>query len=85
VSSLHYWRTQHQAEVDFVVKLGSGLLPVEVKSGRMDAPKIERSLRHFIDAYRPEEAWVVNRSLTENIQLNNTTVRFLPWYALMKQ
>ena len=84
VSSLHYWRTQHQAEVDFVVHFGSRILPIEVKSGRMDALRIKRSLRHFIEVYQPEEAWVVNRSLTENMQVGNTTVRFMPWYALMK-
>lgn len=83
VPSLHYWRTQNQAEVDFVVNRGASLLPVEVKAGRMSSPQIERSMHSFIETYRPPEAWVVNRSLTTKIQVNGTTVRFLPWYELV--
>jgi uncharacterized protein len=80
---IRYWRTQHQAEVDFVVFDGMVPLPVEVKAMRMNQPTIERSLRSFIDAYQPPEAWVINRNLHTERRIGVTTVRFMPWYQLV--
>lgn len=84
VASFHYWRTQNQAEVDFVVNLGSRLLPVEVKEKNLKSPEISRSLRSFIDHYQPPEAWIINRSLEESIKIDSTDVRFLPWFHLLE-
>ncbi|MDX2135478.1 MAG: ATP-binding protein [Saprospiraceae bacterium] len=83
VSSIHYWRTQHQAEVDFVVNRGADLLPVEVKSARLPAPRVERSLHSFIEAYAPAEAWVVNRTLSDEVWVGKTRVRFRQWAELV--
>lgn len=83
VASIHYWRTQNQAEVDFVVDLGRGLLPVEVKSGKKERMSIQRSMRSFIQKYRPEEAWVITRGLEDIQKVDKTTVRFRPWYSLI--
>jgi len=83
VASIHYWRTQNQAEVDFVVDLGRGLLPVEVKSGKKERMSIQRSMRSFIQKYRPEEAWVITRGLEDVQKVDKTTVRFKPWYSLI--
>lgn len=83
IAAIRYWRTQNQAEVDFVVHDGLNLLPVEVKAARMKQPQIERSLRSFIETYRPAEAWVVNRSLETSVKIDTTTVRFLPWFRLI--
>lgn len=83
-ASLHYWRTQNQAEVDFVIDTGHGLLPIEVKSGFLKSPQIERSMHSFIDQYQPKEAWVVNRTLSESVKMKGTTVRFMPWFKLLE-
>jgi hypothetical protein len=83
IEAIRYWRTQNQAEVDFVVQNGLTILPVEVKAERMKKPQVERSLRNFITAYAPEEAWIVNRSLKESIQIDQTEVKFIPWYELL--
>jgi len=83
VAAIRYWRTQNQAEVDFVVQKGLVLLPVEVKSARMEAPEITRSLRSFIEMYHPPEAWVVNRAVDTTVQVGDTLVRFLHWQALV--
>lgn len=82
-ASIHYWRTQNQAEVDFVVNKGLSLLPVEVKASSMDRPKIQRSFQSFIDHYHPPEAWIINRSLDTSVEINNTKVYFRPWYSLL--
>ncbi|MFN0213086.1 MAG: ATP-binding protein, partial [Saprospiraceae bacterium] len=83
IEAIRYWRTQNQAEVDFVVQNGLAILPVEVKAERMKKPQVERSLRNFIATYEPAEAWIVNRSLQESIQIGQTEVKFLPWYELL--
>lgn len=85
VAAVRYWRTQNQAEVDFVVYDGRTPLPVEVKASTMKQPMIERSLRSFIEAYRPAEAWVINRTLDATVEVGATTVRFLPWFRLLAQ
>ena len=83
VASIHYWRTQNQAEVDFVVDLGRQLLPVEVKSGKKSRPNVQRSLRSFIQKYEPEEAWVITRHLETTKNAGQTVVKFMPWYRLL--
>lgn len=83
VAAVRYWRTQNQAEVDYVLYDGRTPLPVEVKASLMKQPAIERSLRSFIETYRPAEAWVINRTLDTTVEVGATTVRFLPWFRLL--
>ena len=53
-----YWRTKSKAEVDFMVEKGNEIIPVEVK---LDAGnRIEKSLRSFIQSYKPKRALVVS-------------------------
>lgn len=82
-ASIHYWRTQNQAEVDFIVNKGQSVLPVEVKSNALERPKINRSFRSFIDHYQPPEAWIINRNLDTIIQIGQTKIKFRPWYSLL--
>jgi len=67
-----------------VIDTGHGLLPIEVKSGFLKSPQIERSMHSFIDQYQPKEAWVVNRTLSESVKMKGTTVRFMPWFKLLE-
>lgn len=83
IEAIRYWRTQNQAEVDFVVQNGLSILPVEVKAERMKKPQVERSLHNFIATYKPAEAWIINRSLKESIRIEDTEVKFIPWYELL--
>lgn len=84
VASIHYWRTQNQAEVDFVVDQGRQLLPIEVKSGKNNRLRIQRSMHSFIQKYKPEEAWVITRHLKATQAIGQTTVLFKPWYLLLE-
>ena len=56
--SVKYWQTKGGAEVDFVLDMGDGPVPIEVKISSTSA-KIERSLRSFLSAYKPRLAVVV--------------------------
>jgi predicted AAA+ superfamily ATPase len=53
-----YWRTKAKAEVDFVVENNNAIVPIEVKL-QTEPNKIERSLRSFINFYKPKMAVVV--------------------------
>ena len=77
---VRYWRTKSQAEVDFVLSAGNKVeLPVEAKYKELDEPKVTKSLRSFIKKYSPEKAVVVNLSLEETVDVEETEVRFIPY------
>ena len=54
---IRYWRTEHGAEVDFILLLKE-IIPVEVKS----TPKVSKSLRSFISQYKPKRAIILSSS-----------------------
>jgi len=83
--SLHFWRTQDKTEVDFILSSGEKLLPIEVKFTELKEPKIERSLKSFINKYQPAEAWLINLNLSKEIIIERTKVRFLTISDLLKQ
>jgi hypothetical protein len=82
-SQISFWRTKDGAEVDFVIKGGSRITPVEVKYKRLSRPEITRSLHSFISAYHPDNALVVNLDYKGDMSVGETKVLFLPFYELM--
>lgn len=81
--SIHFWRTKEGAEVDFVVDAGNKLLPIEVKFQQFKEPKIERSLRSFIEKYQPERALVINKDFKTTISIGKTKIDFLPFWETL--
>ena len=47
---LHYWNSGNKAEIDYVVNLNEGIIPIEVKSARNVSSK---SLSAYIEKYKP--------------------------------
>ncbi|MHB1646821.1 MAG: ATP-binding protein [Candidatus Acididesulfobacter diazotrophicus] len=82
--SIHFWRTLDKAEVDFVLDFGKEIIPIEVKYKKYKLPKLEASLRSFIDKYAPKKAFVVNLELNARLNINNTNVYFIPVGELFK-
>lgn len=80
--SIHFWRTTDKAEVDFVINKKTHVLPVEVKYGRITKTTISRSFRSFIEKYEPPEAWLVNPFFEAEMQIDQTKVRFMPFYKI---
>jgi len=80
---LGFWRTLDKAEVDFVISEGKSVIPVEVKYSRLKKPQMTRSLRNFIKAYSPAEAWIVNLSFEDEIKIGNTALKFIPFWKLI--
>ncbi len=53
----NYWKSKSKAEVDFIVQKEGAIIPVEVKV--QSEGKIGRSLRSFIEKYKPKKALIV--------------------------
>jgi len=82
-NSFHFWRTQDKSEVDFVIKTGEGLIPLEVKFRQLEKSEVPRPLVSFIDKYKPEKAYLINLNLEEEILVNKTKLIFIPYWRLI--
>ena len=80
LKSINFWRTKEKAKVDFVVRDGLSLLPIEVKFSNFLKAEISRSFRSFINNYKPKEAKVINLGLNTNKNIGNTDIKFVPYY-----
>jgi predicted AAA+ superfamily ATPase len=82
-TTIHYWRTKDKAEVDFVIRNGDTVTPLEVKYRDMKKLEIRRSFRGFLERYHPERAYVVNKNFSNELLVGQTTVQCLPYWELM--
>jgi predicted AAA+ superfamily ATPase len=79
-----YWRTNSQAEVDFVIEEGDMLIPIEVKLNA-EHGRIEKSTRSFIETYKPKKAFVVSyKTVKGETKVGGCKVIFTDVFA-MKQ
>ena len=72
---LHYWTSGNLAEVDFLLNLSNGIIPVEVKAN--DNVR-SRSLQVYIEKYRPNYAIRVS---ARNFGFGNG-IKSVPLYAV---
>ncbi len=83
-----YWRTKTKVEVDFIIENDRELIPIEVKLSA-EPGRVERSLRSFIEEYKPKKALVVSyKGAQGSMQANGCTVHFtdaLNMTGLLKQ
>lgn len=82
-ASLHFWRTQDKTEVDFVIKTGSEIIPLEIKFRHLDRPVIPRALISFINKYKPKKAYLVNLNFEKSISIEKTKLFFIPYWRLI--
>ncbi len=74
-STLHYWRTLQKAELDFVLRKGSGeLTAIEVKARRLGKLSISRSYYSFLHKYSPQKALLVNYNLRKSEEIKGHSV-----------
>ena len=66
-----HWRSKAKAEVDFIIEKGSEIIPIEVKI-QAKKGRIERSLRNFIETYKPKRAFIVTYTGDEAITKINS-------------
>ena len=53
-----------------------------IKFKNFTVPKIEKSLRSFIEKYSPEKAFVVNKNLTQQTIYQKTKISFIPFWRI---
>lgn len=77
-----YWRTKSKAEVDFVIEKENAVIPIEVKLNA-EPGKIEKSLRSFIETYKPKKAFVVSyKEAKGEIEVNGCKVVFTDAFGI---
>ncbi len=82
-SKICFWRSKDKAEVDFVVDSVKTIVPIEVKYKKMTVPEISKSLRSFIEKYKPETALIVNLTLEKTVGIDQTKIHFTPFYRIV--
>ena len=81
--SVYYWRTTDKAEVDFVLQIGERLIPIEVKYKELKRPSLSRAYRSFLKKYRPKQGYIINLSLSTELEVEESTVQFLPYFNII--
>jgi len=80
-----YWRTKTKTEVDFIIEKENNIIPIEVKI-QADIGKIERSLRSFIETYKPKISIVVTlKGKKGKAKINGCNVIYTDILNLEKQ
>ena len=80
-----YWRTKSKTEVDFIIEKENEIIPLEVKI-QTNIGKIERSLRSFIETYKPKKAIIVTaKSKTGKTKINGCEIIYTDILNLEKQ
>ncbi|MCG2790220.1 MAG: ATP-binding protein [Actinomycetia bacterium] len=78
---VRYWRTIHGAEVDFVIKIGENLIPIEVKYTNFTSTKPGRSFINFVKKYKHPRGLVLTKGFWGETKINKTDVLFAPvWF-----
>lgn len=82
--SIHFWRTQSGAEVDFVLRQGEMVIPIEVKFRSMKEAVISRGFRSFIDAYQPLQGFYITKDFNKKMVVNGCEVHFIAYSRLLR-
>ena len=80
---VNFWRTKSQAEVDFVVDFGEGIIPLEVKYSPMGRKVIGKSMYSFIAKYSPKRAYITTNDDFGKRIVDKCTIYFIPVYYLL--
>lgn len=81
--NVFYWRSVH--ELDFVVKQGNELIPVEVKYTSRIRDGDLKGLLSFMDKYRVEEGIVLTKEDHETKKIHGKKIRYIPvWFFLLR-
>ncbi len=80
---IHFWRTQANAEVDFVFFVNADLyFPIEVKHRTMRIASITKGYRSFIQAYKPKVGFIITNDLIDTAIFESTKVYFVPFESI---
>lgn len=80
---VHFWRTTDNAEVDFIINSPLNPTPIEAKYNELTKPEVSRSYQNFISKYNPKMAYLVHLGKEMDRKINNTTIKFLPYWKII--
>lgn len=81
-AKIHYWRTKDRAEVDFVLRRGVEIIPIESKYKVVKEGEVTRSFRSFLSKYAPSNGYIIHLGGKGEKIVGKTKVSLLPFYAL---
>ena len=84
LDTIRFWRSKSGAEVDFVLEQHGLLSAWEAKAG-LSRPKVSRSSRSFIEAYRPRAFFVVSENRFPSLRIGETPVHFISYYRIGRE
>lgn len=79
---INFWRKKAGAEVDFIMHIKDGILPIEVKYSNFSENKIPSGLISLLKIYNPDKALVLTKNYWGSIKYRNTKLLFVPVYYL---
>ena len=69
--------------MDFILKQPNKIIPIEVKYSSIKLSRISRSLRNFIEIYKPPRVLVLTKGFWGKVKVGNTDIVFAPvWYVV---
>ncbi|MSU75382.1 MAG: ATP-binding protein [Candidatus Magasanikbacteria bacterium] len=77
----NFWRSKTQSEVDFVIKAGPEIIPIESKSSANKAA-VPHSLVSFIREYHPPHALILGEASRHSTKTEKTKIHFLPRWII---
>lgn len=82
-ATVHFWRTQDKAEVDFVINTGLEVIPIEAKYSNLKTPQTSRSFKSFISKYKPKKAFIVHLGDShEPVEFEGTKIYLIPYHGI---
>lgn len=75
--TINYWRTKDGAEVDFIFKIGTKLVPIEAKFSNLSKATIGKSLYNFVERYNPHKSFIINLNLEDSINKDGKQILFM--------
>lgn len=81
---IRFWRSKDKKEVDFVLVKNREPYPIEVKS-TLNKLNIPSGLKSFLNLYKDvRTAYVANLNIEDEIEYNNSTVKFIKFNSIEK-
>src|SRR3989338_6332220 len=80
--TLNFWRTKSGAEVDFILRLQGGLIPLEVKYSPFESCKASRSFLSFVESFKPQRGVILTKNFWGKMKKDGMEIIFAPVYYL---
>jgi uncharacterized protein len=74
--TINYWRTKDGAEIDFILRTGENVIPIEAKYRGLKKTTLGKSFYSFLSKYHPKKAYVLNLTLNAVFEKEGSEIIF---------